>query len=123
MNSREDFCDSIYADEIRIAGRELFAFIRVVTQLCGSEQAKLAADDWLEESELMSSPLRSTNWRAVTMAALVRMAHRAAVLHDCHSDVQGFDDSARLDLRLDGRNHTALAQSGSQLCVGFETVK
>jgi hypothetical protein len=81
MNSEEQFCNSIYADQILIAERELSAFIRAVTQLFGSEEAKISAEDWLDESELMDSPPLSTsrNWRAVTIAAAARLANRLAV--------------------------------------------
>jgi len=35
------------------------------------EEAKLSAEDWLDESELLDSPARSAsrNWQAVTTAA------------------------------------------------------
>ena len=38
-----------------IAERELGAFIRAVTELFGPEQARLAADDWVDELELMDT--------------------------------------------------------------------
>jgi hypothetical protein len=81
MNSQEQFCNSTYADQIHIAERELSAFIRAVTQLFGPEEAKLSAEEWLDESELMDSPPLSTsrNWRAVTIAASARLASRLAV--------------------------------------------
>ncbi len=81
MNSQEHLCNSNYAAEIDIAERELFAFIGAVTQLYGREEAKLSAEDWLDESELMDSPPRSTrrNWRAVTIAASARLANRLAI--------------------------------------------
>jgi hypothetical protein len=88
MNSQEQFCDSTYADQMHIAERELSAFIRAVTQLFGPEEAKLSAEDWLDESELMDSPPRSTsrNWRAVTIAASARLANRLAVAQHRGSD-------------------------------------
>jgi hypothetical protein len=81
MNFQEQFCNSNYAAEMNMAGRELFAFIGAVTQLFGSE-------DWLDESELMNSHPRSTsrNWRAVTIAASTRLANRLAVRQLCGSD-------------------------------------
>ncbi len=80
MNSREQFCNSTYADEVHIAERELSAFFSAVTQLFGPEEAKLSAEDWLDESELMDSPSPSTSrhWRAVTIAASARLANRLA---------------------------------------------
>jgi hypothetical protein len=88
MNFQEQFCNSNYAAEMNMAGRELFAFIGAVTQLFGSEEAKLSAEDWLDESELMNSHPRSTsrNWRAVTIAASTRLANRLAVRQLCGSD-------------------------------------
>jgi hypothetical protein len=81
MNSQEQFCNSTYADEMDSAERELSAFICAVTQLFGPEEAKLSAEDWLDESELMDRPPLSTsrNWRAVTIAASARLANRLAV--------------------------------------------
>ncbi len=81
MNSRGQFCDSSCTDQMHIAERELFAFIRAVTQLYGSEEAKLATEDWLDESELMDSPplLTNRNWRAVTIAASARLANQLTV--------------------------------------------
>ncbi|MGB7600519.1 MAG: hypothetical protein WBM24_09455 [Candidatus Sulfotelmatobacter sp.] len=81
MTSQKEFCDLTCADQMRLAERELSAFIRAVTQLFGPEEAKLSAEDWLDESELVNSPARSTsrNWRAVTIAASARLANRLAV--------------------------------------------
>jgi hypothetical protein len=88
MNSEEQFCISTYSAEMDDAERELFAFIGAVTQLFGPEAAKLSAQDWLNESELMDSPPRSTNrdWRAVTVAASARLADRIAVAQHSGSD-------------------------------------
>jgi len=84
MDSQEQYCNSTYANQMHIAERELSAFIRAVTQLFGSEEAKLSAEDWLNESVLMDSPARSTNrnWRAVTIAASARLANRLTVAPD-----------------------------------------
>jgi hypothetical protein len=51
-----------------MAERELSAFMLAVTELFGPEQARLSAEDWLDESEQMDSPQRATrrDWRAVT---------------------------------------------------------
>ena len=84
MNSDESFDNSIYADQVHLAERELASFIGAVTELFGPGQARLSADDWLEESELMDSPPRSTSrdWRAVTVAASARLASRLIVARD-----------------------------------------
>src|ERR1700727_1328730 len=81
MNFQEQFCNSNYAAEMDMAGHELFAFSGAVTQRFGSEEAKLSAEDWHEESELVITAPRSTsrNWRVVTIAASTRLANRLAV--------------------------------------------
>ncbi len=81
MNTEETFDNSTYADQVHLAERELSAFISAVTELFGPEQAKLSTEDWLDESELMDSPPRSTSrdWRAVTVAASARVANRLTV--------------------------------------------
>jgi hypothetical protein len=88
MNSQEQFCNSNYAAEMDIAEHELSAFMGAVTQLFGPEEAKLSAEDWLDESELMDSPplSPSRNWRAVTIAASARLANRLATAQHRRSD-------------------------------------
>jgi hypothetical protein len=66
------------ADLMVIAERELAAFIRAVTELFGPEQARLAAEDWVDELELMDAlpgPTRRA-WGAVTIAASAQLARR-----------------------------------------------
>lgn len=85
MNTKESFSNSLYKEQAYLAERELSSFIAAVTGLYGPEQARLSEKDWLDESELMDSPPLSTNrqWRAVTIAASARLAHRLnAVPHD-----------------------------------------
>jgi len=85
MLGKDSFSCPIYAEQMHLAERELSAFIGAVTKLFGPEQARLSAEDWLEESELLDSPPRSLsrNWRAVTIAASARLANRAsAAVHD-----------------------------------------
>lgn len=78
MDKQESFSSSTYEDQTHMAERELSAFMSAVTELFGPEQARLSAEDWLEESELMDSPPRSISrdWRAVTVAASARLASR-----------------------------------------------
>ena len=78
MNNRELFSNAMYEEQTHLAERELSAFISAVTQLFGPEQARAAAEDWVQESELMDSPPRSTSrdWRSVTIAASARLASR-----------------------------------------------
>jgi len=76
----QSFSNSLYTDQLRLAERELSAFIAAVRASYGPEQAELSAEDWIEESELMDSPPRSEvrNWRAVTIAASARLASRVS---------------------------------------------
>jgi|SRR5215469_3180813 len=57
---------------------ELSSLIAALTASYGGKQAGLPAQDWLEESNLIDSPPRSEdqNWRAVTIAAVARLADR-----------------------------------------------
>ena len=75
MNQSESFFNSLHSDQMHLAERELSAFIAAVAELFGPEQARLSAEDWLDESELMNSPLRpsSRDWRTVTIAASARL--------------------------------------------------
>ena len=61
-----------------IAERELGAFIRAVTELFGPEQARFAAEYWVDELESMDAlpgPTRS-DWGSITVAASARLARR-----------------------------------------------
>jgi hypothetical protein len=81
VNTEESFDNSTYAEEMHVEESELSTFINAVKEMLGSEQARLAAEDWLDEAELMDSPPRSTrrDWRAVTIAASARLADRLNV--------------------------------------------
>lgn len=78
MNEQEEFSDSLYEEQTHLAERELASFMGAVTTLYGPDQARIAAQDWLDESDLMDSAPRSEarNWRAVTIAASARLANR-----------------------------------------------
>jgi len=78
MNERDPFSDSIYEQQTHLADRELYSFIAAVTEIYGPEQARLSAEDWLDEAVLMDSPPQSEirDWRSVTIAASARLATR-----------------------------------------------
>ena len=62
------------ADLMTMAERELSALFNAVTQLFGSEQADLSADDWLHELiEIDSLPTSSREWRLITARVLTRL--------------------------------------------------
>jgi hypothetical protein len=60
------------------AERELFAFVAAVDELFGPEQARHAADNWIEELEQTdwTSEAQAIDWRPVTIAAAARLVGR-----------------------------------------------
>ena len=63
------------------AQSEFEEFTRAVTELFGPDQARLSAEDWLNEVALKDSlpTPRSHEWRLVTLAALTRLTIRMTV--------------------------------------------
>jgi hypothetical protein len=60
-----------------MAERELSAFFNAVTQLFGSEQAELSAEDWLQELiEIDDLPTSVPKWRSITAKVSTRLARR-----------------------------------------------
>ena len=93
MNKDESFDNLTYANQVHLAECELASFIGAVKELFGPEQAPLSADDWLDESELMDCPPRSTSrdWRAVTVAASARLANRVTGTRDLRTPASSTD--------------------------------
>jgi len=61
-------------DFMTMAERELSAFFNAVTQLFGSQQAQLSAEDWLHELiEVDGLPTSAREWRLITAKALARL--------------------------------------------------
>jgi hypothetical protein len=81
MQQNESFSDLSCTDQIHLAVRELSAFIAAVSELFGVEEARVSAEDWLHESELMEISPRSNHrdWRTVTIAASARLSNRLNV--------------------------------------------
>jgi hypothetical protein len=69
-----------FKDQLSLAERELSAFFAAVKASFGPEQAKLSAEDWLDATEQVLGPNQPTSrdWRAVTIVASSRLAHRLA---------------------------------------------
>jgi len=82
MNDNLAFSEAIDEEQTHLAERELSSFMAAVRQSYGPEQAKLSTEDWLQESERMGGAPRPEmrNWRAVTVAASARLAHRVNAL-------------------------------------------
>jgi hypothetical protein len=67
------------ADLITMAERELSAFFNAVTQLFGSEQAELSAEDWLQKLiEIDGLPASARAWRLITAQVSLRLASRVS---------------------------------------------
>lgn len=81
MDTKDEFSDSVYEEQTQLAERELSSFLTAVKELYGPEQAGIAEEDWLDESDLIDSPPLSTerDWRSVTIAASARLAQRLKV--------------------------------------------
>jgi hypothetical protein len=81
VNGGADNQNPSCADLMTMAERELAAFIGAVTDLFGSEHARLSAEDWLDELALMDNfpGPTSRDWRSVTVAASARLASRLTV--------------------------------------------
>jgi len=60
-----------------MAERELSTSFNAVTQLFGSEQAELSAEDWLQELiEIDDLPTSVPKWRSITAKVSTRLASR-----------------------------------------------
>jgi hypothetical protein len=65
------------SDFVTTAERQLSAFFNAVTQLFGSEQAELSAEDWLQAlNEIDGLPASTREWRSITARASTRLASR-----------------------------------------------
>jgi hypothetical protein len=69
--------NSICAEPMIRAERELSAFLSAVAELFGPEQATLAAKDWLQQFEGMKNlPTSTRDWRLMSIEASARLAKR-----------------------------------------------
>ena len=66
-------------DLMAMAERELVACFNAITQLFGSEQAELSAEDWLQELiEIDGLPASTREWRSITAKVSIRLASRVS---------------------------------------------
>jgi hypothetical protein len=76
-NEPFQYGNSICAEPMIRAERELSAFFSAVGELFGPEQAALAAKDWLQQLEVMTDlPTSSRDWRLMSIEASARLAKR-----------------------------------------------
>jgi hypothetical protein len=67
------------ADLMTMAERELAAFFKAITELFGSEQAELSAEDWLQELiEIDGLPTSAREWRLITAKVSTRLVSRVS---------------------------------------------
>jgi hypothetical protein len=91
LKNHDPICDDLMA----MAEREFAAFFNAVTELFGSEQALLSAEDWLQESmainindlrnnDLQNNGLHTSTrqWRLLTVKASARLASRVNASFD-----------------------------------------
>jgi len=65
------------ADFMTMAERELSAYFTAISQLFGSEQAELSAEDWLQELiDVDNLPASPREWRLITAKTSSRLASR-----------------------------------------------
>ena len=68
------------SEQRTLADRELASFFTAVKRLFGSEQAELAAEDWLRELQASSVlPDSVGDWRRITVRVAQRLAQRVSV--------------------------------------------
>jgi hypothetical protein len=81
MNPDISVSDLPIIDQLSLADRELSAFFAAVETMYGPKQARLSAEDWLNVTEqvLGENYLTQRDWRAVTIAASSRLAHRLVI--------------------------------------------
>ena len=69
--------NSMCAERMIRAERELSAFFSAVAVLFGPEQAALAAKDWLQQLEVMAVlPASPREWRLLSIEVSTRLARR-----------------------------------------------
>jgi hypothetical protein len=107
VNNDKSFNSSTVINAMTIAERELAAYVGAVTEFFGSDQARLAAEDWLEELESVESLPGTTtrDWRLITTAVLPRLANRLTL--GLHHRAQLFAASATKALPLPSSNRSA----------------
>jgi hypothetical protein len=70
------------SDLMTMAERELAAFFNAVKELFGSKQARLSAEDWLDELAARNGlPASTREWRRITVEVSARLARRVNALN------------------------------------------
>jgi hypothetical protein len=78
------------ADLVTMAEHELAAFFAAATELFGSHQARISAEDWLHELRTLSIlPASAHEWRLLTIKVVTRLARRVKTADETASRVRG----------------------------------
>jgi hypothetical protein len=82
MQRTKEVCVELTAVLLPSAENELAAFAGAVQELFGAEQVRQSIDDWMDELGTMDGWRQGAmpDWRAITIAAAVRLASRVNVL-------------------------------------------
>jgi hypothetical protein len=77
VESQQAFA-GMMTDLLLTAERELASFYGAIERMYGSEEARRAAHDWIDEVESMDSPVNGVlpNWRRATIVAADCLASR-----------------------------------------------
>lgn len=70
--------DQSFSCLMNMAKRELGALMRTITDSYDAKQAKISAEDWIDEFELLNvlTELTTHELRWITITAIVRLANR-----------------------------------------------
>ena len=69
--------DSVCGDLMTMAEKELAAFFSAVAERFGSKQARISAEEWLQElMNIQTLPDTAREWRLLTVNALARLTSR-----------------------------------------------
>lgn len=90
LNKAQKDRDPVCGDLMILAERELSAFVSAVTELFGSELAKISAEDWLHELMAINIndlpindlPVSTGQWRLLSVQVAARLASRVNVSID-----------------------------------------
>jgi hypothetical protein len=79
LKNHDPICDDLMA----MAERELAAFVSAVTELFGSKQAAVSAEDWLHDLMAINDlPASTRQWRLLTVKVMARLGSRVNASFD-----------------------------------------
>jgi hypothetical protein len=80
LNRTDNNHDHACQDLEMMAEQEFAAFFNAITELFGTEQAELSAEDWLQElASINALPDSTHEWRRLTMKVSARLAKRVKI--------------------------------------------